>query len=70
MGFALRTLWKAEQNYSHLDKEALAIIFGVIKYHQYIYGRQFVVKIDHKPPTHIFSESKAVPTMASGRIQR
>jgi hypothetical protein len=70
VGFASRTLTKAEQNYSHLDKEALAIIFGVKKYHQYIYGRQFVIKTDHKPLTHIFSESKAVPTMASGRIQR
>ena len=43
---------------------------SVKKYHQYIYGRQFVIKTDHKPLTHIFSESKAVPTMASGRIQR
>ena len=70
VGFASRTLTKAELNYSHLDKEALAIIFGVKKYHQYIYGRHFVIKTDHKPLTHIFSESKAVPTMASGRIQR
>ena len=70
VGFASGTLSKAEQNYSHLDMEAVAIIFGVIKYHQYVYGRQFVIKTDHKPLTHIFSESKAVPTMASGRIQR
>ena len=70
VGFASRTLTKAEQNYSHLDKEALAIIFGVKKFHQYLYGRQFDIKTDHKPLTHIFSESRAVPTMASGRIQR
>ena len=66
MGFASRTLSTAELNYSHLDKEALAIIFGVKKFHQYIYGRQFVIKTDQ----HIFSESRAVPTMASGRIQQ
>ena len=70
MGFVPRTLTKAESNYSHLDKEALAIIFGVKKYHQYIYGRQFEMKTDHTPLTHIFSEEKGVPTMASGRIQR
>ena len=68
--FASRTLTKAEQNYSHLDKEALAIVFGVKKYHQYLYGRQFEIKTDHKPFTHIFHESKGIPSMASGRIQR
>ena len=68
--FASRTLTKAEQNYSHLDKEALAIIFGVRKYHQYLFGRPFQIKTDHKPLTHIFDESRVVPAMASGRIQR
>jgi hypothetical protein len=68
--FASRTLSKAEQNYSHLDKEALAIIFGVKKYHQYLFGHQFEIKTDHKPLTHIFDESRVVPVMASGRIQR
>ena len=59
IGFASRTLTKAEQNYSHLDKEALAIVFGVKKYHQYIYGRRFAIRTDHKPLTHIFSETRA-----------
>lgn len=70
VGFASRTLAKAEQKYSHLDKETLAIIFGVKKYHQYLYGRQFIIKTDHQPLTHIFSESRATPVLASGRIQR
>ena len=60
----------AEQKYYQLDKEALAIVFGVKKHHQYLYGRRFELKTDHKPLIHIFSESKATPTMASGRIQR
>ena len=70
VGFASRTLSPAEKNYSHLDKEALAIVFGVKKYHQYLFGRRFEIKTDHKPLTHIFKESKATPTMASGRVQR
>ena len=70
VGFASRTLSKAERNYSHLDKEALAIIYGVKRYHQYLHGRSFEIKTDHKPLTHILSETSATPTMASGRIQR
>ena len=68
--FSSRTLTQSEKNYSHLDKEALAIIYGVKKYHQYLHGRRFEIKTDHKPLTYIFSESRATPTMASGRIQR
>ena len=68
--FASRTLTAAERKYSQLDKEALAIVFGVKKHHQYLYGRRFELKTNHKPLTHIFSKSKATPTMASGRIQR
>ena len=68
--FASRTLTVAEHEYSHLDKEALAIVFGVKKYHQYLYRVRFELKTDHKPLIHIFSEPNATPTMASGRIQR
>ena len=67
VGFASRTLTKVEKNYSHLDKEALAIIYGVRKFH---HGSQLEIKTDHKPLTHIFHEDRATPTMASGRIQR
>ena len=69
VGVASRTLTKAEQNYSHQDKEALSIVFGVKKYHQYLYGRHFDIRTDHKPLTYLFSESRAVPFMASGWIR-
>ena len=67
IGFASHTLAKAKQKYSHLDKEALAIVFGVRKYHQYLYGRQFEIKTNHNPLTHVFNESKATPVMGGFR---
>ena len=67
VGFASRSLTLTERKYSQLDKEALAIIFAVKKYHQFSYGRQFALKMDHKPLVHIFSEKKATPVLASGR---
>ena len=70
IAFASKSLTATERKYSQLDKEAMAIVYGVKKYHQYVYGRQFTLKTDHKPLTYIFGENRGTPTMASGRIQR
>ena len=70
VGFASRTLAPAERNYSQLEKEALAIIFGVKKFHNYFYGRHFEIRSDHKPLERLLSEKKGISVMASSRIQR
>ena len=67
---ASRSLSPAERRYSQLDKEALAIMFGIGKFHYYIYGRKFLLYIDHKPLIHISGESHSVPVIASARLQR
>lgn len=36
IAFATRTLQTSERNYSQIDREALAIVFGVGKFHQYL----------------------------------
>ena len=56
VAFASRTLMKSEQNYAQLEKEALALIFGVKHFHQYLYGRQFLLITDHKPFTSILDQ--------------
>ena len=70
VAYASRSLNPAEQNYSQLDKEALAITFSVGKFHPYIYGRKFILYTDHKRLIHIFNECKSIPVMASARLQR
>ncbi|XP_051775459.1 uncharacterized protein K02A2.6-like [Erpetoichthys calabaricus] len=70
MAFASRTLSKAEQNYVQIEREALGIVFGVRKFHQYLYGRKFTLFTDHCPLTRIFSPEKGVPSMAAARMQR
>jgi hypothetical protein len=53
-----RTLNIAERRYSQLECKGLAIVFGV------------PLESDHQPFSHLFSETKGIPAMASARIQR
>ncbi|KAK7901535.1 hypothetical protein WMY93_018304 [Mugilogobius chulae] len=70
IGFVSRTLQPAETRYSQLDKEGLAVIFGVEKFHKYLYGRNFTIYTDHKPLIFLFNEKKPIPQMGSPRVQR
>lgn len=70
VAFASRALTKAESNYSQLDREALALVFGVKSFHQFVYGRSFILETDHKPLTSIFGSKKGLPQMAASRVQR
>ena len=70
VAFASRSLSKSERNYSQIDKEALALVFGVQKFHTYLYGRRFTLVTDHKPLTSILGPKKGVPSVAAARLQR
>ena len=69
VAFASQMLNDVENRYSQFNKEALAIIFGIKRFHHYLYGRQFSIVSDHKPLQYLLCESRAVPTMASARLQ-
>ncbi|XP_041957495.1 uncharacterized protein K02A2.6-like [Alosa sapidissima] len=70
IAYASRTLASAEKNYSQIEKEGLSLIFGVKKFHQYLWGRKFKLVTDHKPLLTLFGEHKSLPTMAAAQIQR
>ena len=69
--FASKTLLPAERNYPQVEREALAIVFALKYFHTYLWGQpNFRVVTDHKPLLGLFSPTKPISPMASGRIQR
>ena len=70
IAFVSRSLSKAERNYSQIEKEALALVFGVKKFHKYVFGRKFTLLTDHKPLMFILNPKSALPPISAARIQR
>lgn len=69
IAYASRKLNATEQKYSAIDKEALAIIFGVTKFYNYTYGHCFELETDNAALVRIFGPTKGIPKMAAKRLQ-
>ena len=59
-----------QKNYAQVEKEALALVFGLSKFHQYLYGRASILQKDHKPLTTILGPTQGIPSLAAARFQR
>lgn len=49
IAYASRKLTDTERRYAQIEKELLAVVFGMEKFHQYTYGRKVNVQSDHRP---------------------
>lgn len=45
-------------------------VFGVQKFHQYLFGRKFILLTDHFPLTTIFGLYNGIPPMVASQMQR
>ena len=68
VAFASKTLDQTQSNYPNIDREMLAIVFGITRFHTYLYGRHFKVVTDHRPlvmivdkPLHKFKKETTPP---------
>lgn len=67
VAYASKTLSQTEKNYACIERELLAIVFAVQRFHTYLYGRPFRCFTDHKPLVMIIQKGL---TNAPPRLQR
>ena len=65
--YASRVLTKTEQNYQNLEREALGTIWGMEKFHYFLYGKEFTLERDQKPLVSIYKKHMVD---ISPRVQR
>ena len=70
IAYASRSLSGAEKQYAQIEKEALALYWGVKKFRLYLEGHRFTLITDHQPLKFILSPDKAIPVTAAARLQR
>ena len=62
-----RALTGSERDYQNLERECLATIWGMEKFHYFLYGKQFTLETDQKPLVSIYGKHMVE---ISPRIQR
>ena len=70
VSYASRTLSVAERNYAQVEKEGLALVYAVRKFHQFLFGHKFLMYTDRKPLLGLFSENTELPARAAARVLR
>lgn len=69
VAFASKALTATEAKYPQTQREALAVVWGVEKFHFYLIGREFHLVVDHQPLAFIFSGESRVNKRATTRAE-
>lgn len=66
---ASRKLLTMEAAYATIERDGLALIWGVCKFHPYLYGKHFVLQTAHQPLVHISRTRHASARMMRWSLQ-
>ena len=55
---------------SQIQREAFAVIFGLQKFHYFLYRRNLILVTDHKPLVAMFNPANGTSTIAANRLER
>ncbi|XP_049522663.1 uncharacterized protein LOC125945132 [Dermacentor silvarum] len=67
VAYGSRALSPVEARYSQIEREMLAVVWGIEHFHIYLYGTAFHLLTDHKPLVSILSNPRSLP---SARLER
>lgn len=67
VAYGSASLTETQQRYAQIEKELLAVVYGLEHYNYYTYGRPVIVQTDHKP---LLGLSKKPYDSISPRLQR
>lgn len=68
VAFVSKRLNATKRNYSQIDKEAMAIVWAIKRFFNYLYGNKFILLTDHKPLKSIFSPHASLPVLSATRM--
>ena len=68
--YVSRKLSQAEQNYSNVERVALAIVFVVTRLNKFLLGMRFTLQSDQKLLKNLFAPDEEILKSASERITR
>ena len=54
-----KTLTATESNYSNIEHEMLGVVFSMLHFKHFMYGRQIHIITDHKPLITLFAKNLA-----------
>ena len=62
LAFISKALSAAHQALSIYDKEMLAILMAIKKWHHFLVGRHFIIRIDHQPLKYMLEQKVSTPS--------
>ena len=69
--YASKALTDTEQRYSNIERETLGLVWGLERFHYFIYGKHCTVNTDHKPLEAIFKKKlSSFPARLQGFVLR
>lgn len=67
-----QSLTDSQRNYSQLEKEALALVTAVERFHKFLWGRKFIFQTDHKSLVALLQteNTKGLKPTTAARLKR